>query len=192
MTKYEVVLIGSSTGGPIALQTIMRGLPAAFPVPIVIVQHMPESFTKLFAARINSSCNLTAKEAAQGDIILPGNIYIAPGGKQLSFKMLADNSVEIQIDAREADSYYSPCIDIAFNSASAVFKNKALVLILTGMGADGKEGVRMLKQSGSTVWIQDENSSVVFGMPLAVLEAGLADKVLNLDDISSALINEFT
>jgi two-component system chemotaxis response regulator CheB len=151
---------------------------------------MPENFTKPFADRINSICNLQVKEAAHGDIVLPGNIYIAPGGKQLIFKRLLDKSVKIEIRESDVNLYYRPCIDVSFSSAQGVFKNKALALILTGMGADGKEGVRLLKDSGSTAWVQDEKSSVVFGMPAAVLEAGLADKVLNINDISRSLISE--
>ena len=189
-SKYEVVLIGSSTGGPIALQTIIRGLPAAFPSPIVIIQHMPENFTKPFAERINAICNLHVKEAADGDILMVGNIYIAPGGKQLTFRRQVDGLVKIEIRESEAHLYYRPCIDLSFNSASLAFKGKVLSLVLTGMGADGREGVRTLKNLGSTSWVQDEKSSVVFGMPQAVVEAGLADKVLNVMDISTALVAE--
>ena len=191
-SKYEIVLIGSSTGGPIALQTIMRGLPAHFPAPIILIQHMPENFTKTFAERINSICNLKVKEAGDGDIITVGNAYVAPGGKQLTFRRLGNGTVRIEITEGDASLYYRPCIDLSLNSASTAFKGKVLSLILTGMGADGREGVRSLKNYNCTSWAQDEKSSVVFGMPQAVFEAGLVDKILNIDDISRALVNEVT
>jgi two-component system, chemotaxis family, protein-glutamate methylesterase/glutaminase len=128
-TKYEAVLIGSSTGGPIALQTIMRGLPSSFPVPIVIIQHMPENFTKPFSERINSICNLHVQEAADGDILKVGNVYVAPGGKQLTFKKQLNGLVKIEIHESDPNLYYRPCIDLSFNSASTAFKEKILTLI---------------------------------------------------------------
>lgn len=190
VNKYEIILIGSSTGGPIALQTVLQEIPRQFSVPIIIVQHMPENFTKPFSERMNSICNLTVREAQHGDIITAGNVYIAPGGKQLAFKRLANNTTKIEIKESEASVYYRPCIDLAFMSASTVFKGKILTIILTGMGADGREGVRALKNIGCTSWAQDEKTSIVFGMPQAVISAGLADKVFALENIGKAIVEE--
>ena len=120
VNKYQLVLIGSSTGGPVALQTIMRGLPADFPSPIVIIQHMPENFTKAFAERINSICNLNVKEASNGDIVQAGHVYVAPGGKQLTFKKQGRSSINIKIDESDNSLYYRPCVDVTFNSACDV------------------------------------------------------------------------
>lgn len=189
-SRYEVLLIGASTGGTMALQSIIRELPANFPVPIVIVQHMPENFTKAFAERLNSLSNLEVKEAAHNDLILPGNVYIAPGGKQLFFKRNIDNKIIIEIKESDANLYYRPCIDISFTSASRVFNGKVLAVILTGMGADGKEGIRELKKHKFIVWVQDEKTCIVYGMPQAVYEAGLADKVLAIEDFTKNLISE--
>lgn len=190
--RYEIVLIGASTGGPVALQTIIRELPWDFPLPIVIIQHMPRGFTKPFAERLNSIGNLKVKEAANGDTIFPGNVYIAPGGKQLVFKHFIDDSVKLEVKESDNTLYYHPCVDLSLESANKIFKNKVLALILTGMGTDGKEGVKALKSSGAVIWVQDEKSSVVFGMPAAVLTAGLADRILHLADISKALLAEVT
>ena len=187
--KYEVVLIGASTGGPVAVQEIIESLPQEFPVPIVLVQHMPEDFTKLFAERVNFSSSMVVKEAVNDEILKPGEVYIAPGGMQLNFKSYG-NLVKLKIIEGDSSLYYRPCIDLAFKSAAAVFANKVLALVLTGMGADGKEGAIVLKDKGSTIWAQDKESSVVFGMPQAIINAGIASKTLNLKEISKRLLKE--
>lgn len=183
-----VVVIGTSTGGPAALQTIFKNFPEGFLKPIIIVQHMPGSFTKAFAERLNKITPLTVSEAENGDKLKPGHVYVAPGGMQL----MLDNRHGGSIYIHESDDRisYRPSVDIALASAAKHFGRKALAVILTGMGSDGKEGAKLLKQAGGTVWAQDEASCVIYGMPMAIAKAGLAAKILPLDDIGSSIFNE--
>jgi two-component system chemotaxis response regulator CheB len=184
----EVVIIGTSTGGPAALQTIFKQIPENFKKPIVIVQHMPGSFTKAFAERLNKISPLTVKEAEQGEKLKPSHVYVAPGGMQL----MLDNRNGGSIHIHESDDRisYRPSVDIALASAAKHFGRKALAIILTGMGSDGKEGAQLLKQAGGTIWAQDEASCIIYGMPMAVARAGVVEKVLSLDAIAPAIFNE--
>jgi two-component system chemotaxis response regulator CheB len=184
--KTKLVLIGTSTGGPVALQNVLSKLPESFPLPILLVQHMPGSFTTAFAQRLNSGCAIKVKEAADGDKLEPGMALLAPGGQQMVLEKVAGN-YRIKITGSEPGQNYKPCVDITFGSVAKAMPGQALAIVLTGMGADGREGSRQLKASGSNVWAQDETSCVVYGMPAAVIDAGLADHVLALDDIGNAL-----
>jgi two-component system chemotaxis response regulator CheB len=180
---YKLVAIGTSTGGPVALQRVLTQLPANFPVPIVLIQHMPAAFTKAFAERLDKLCRISVKEAEDGDLLRPGLALLAPGGKQ----MMIDQRGAVKILPGDERLNYKPCVDISFGSAAKSFNDKVLALVLTGMGADGREGARLLKQCGSQVWAQDEASCVIYGMPMAVVKAGLADAVYSLDDIGKHL-----
>lgn len=180
---YKLVAIGTSTGGPVALQRVLTQLPGNFPAPIVLVQHMPAAFTKAFAERLDKLCRISVKEAEDGDILRPGLALLAPGGKQ----MMIDGRGAVRILPGDERLNYKPCVDITFGSAAKSFGDKVLAVVLTGMGADGREGARMLKQSGSQVWAQDEASCVIYGMPMAIIKAGLADAVYSLDDIGRHL-----
>jgi two-component system chemotaxis response regulator CheB len=184
---YAVVGIGTSTGGPVALQRVLTALPAAFPAPLVLVQHMPASFTPAFAERLNKLCRIEVRQAADGDVLRPGLALLAPGGKQM---MIENRGGQARIRILPGDERlnYKPCVDVTFGSLARSFPGKTLGVILTGMGSDGKEGCRMMKQSGSDVWSQDEKSSVIYGMPMAVAKAGLTDEVLPLDEIGSRLV----
>jgi two-component system chemotaxis response regulator CheB len=153
----------------------------------VIVQHMPASFTPAFAARLDKLCAITVREAADGDTLQPGIAYLAPGGKQLLLQGRGGKKQLRVVEAEEGETY-RPSVDITFNSIANFYPSQTLALILTGMGADGKEGARSLKRGGSQVWAQDEASSVVYGMPAAVVEAGLSDRVLPLSEITTALL----
>ena len=188
LARTELIVIGTSTGGPAALQTLFKGIPAGFKTPIIIVQHMPGSFTKAFAERLNNLSPLTVKEAADGDRIEPGHVYVAPGGMQL----MVDKRLGGSIHIRESDERvnYRPSVDIAFASAAKHYGRNTLGIVLTGMGADGREGARLLKQSGATIWAQDEESCVIFGMPMSVIKEGLSDEVLSLKDIAPRLVTE--
>lgn len=188
LNKTELVMIGTSTGGPAALQTLFKSIPGSFRTPIVIVQHMPGSFTKAFAERLNGMSPLTVKEAAEGDMLKPGHVYVAPGGMQLMVDKRGGGSIHIHESDQRVN--YRPSVDIAFASAAKHFGRSTLAVVLTGMGADGKEGAKLLKKSGSVVWAQDEESSVIFGMPLAVIKEGLNDEVLALNDIGPRLAKE--
>ncbi len=180
---YRLVAIGTSTGGPVALQRVLTQLPATFPAPIVLVQHMPAAFTKAFAERLDKLCRIRVKEAEDGDQLRPGLALLAPGGKQ----MMVDARGTVRILPGDERLNYKPCVDITFGSAAKSYGDKVLAVVLTGMGADGREGARMLKQSGSQVWAQDEASCVIYGMPMAVVKANLADAVYGLDDIGRHL-----
>lgn len=180
---YRLVAIGTSTGGPVALQRVLTQLPASFPAPIVLVQHMPAAFTKAFAERLDKLCKIRVKEAEDGDLLRPGLALLAPGGKQ----MMVDGRGAVRILPGDERLHYRPCVDVTFGSAAKAFNDKVLAVVLTGMGADGREGARMLKQSGSQVWTQDEASCVIYGMPMAVVKANLSDAVYGLDDIGRHL-----
>ncbi len=185
--QLELIAIGSSTGGPVAVQNIMQALPENFPVPILLVQHMPQSFTAAFAERMNKLCEINVREAKDGDILKPGSALLAPGGQQLKVLKRGQNYV-VKIEVGDVGQTYRPCIDLTFSSIAKETNNKCLGIILTGMGADGREGAKELKSKGSTIWAQDEASSVIYGMPMAIAKAGLADKELSLEEFAPALI----
>ena len=188
--NYKLVAIGTSTGGPVALQQIITALPANFPLPIVLIQHMPAAFTGAFASRLNGLAKIEVKEAADNDVLRPGVAYLAPGGKQ----MLVDGSEnQARLRVRDDDSpriTFKPSVDITFGTAAKVFHDKVLAVVLTGMGSDGREGSRLLKQAGSRIWAQDEASCVVYGMPQAVTVAGLTDLEVALSDVAARIIAE--
>lgn len=188
--KYSLLAIGTSTGGPVALQKILASFPQDFPLPIIMIQHMPATFTNAFASRLNSLCQISVKEASNGDILKPGCAYLAPGGRQMiitgtensaKIKIIEDNSLKIA---------FKPSVDVSFGSAAKIFGGNVLGIILTGMGADGREGSRMLKAQGATIWAQDEESCVVYGMPQAVTVAGISQLSLPLEAISSSIFKE--
>jgi two-component system chemotaxis response regulator CheB len=181
---YKLVAIGTSTGGPVALQRVLTQLPANFPAPIVLVQHMPAAFTRAFAERLDKLCRISVKEAEDGDMLRPGLALLAPGGKQ----MMVDGRGAVKILPGDERLNYKPCVDITFGSAAKSYGDKVLAVVLTGMGADGREGARLLKQSGSHVWAQDEASCVIYGMPMAIVKANLADAIYGLDDIGRHLV----
>lgn len=182
--KVSLVVFGTSTGGPVAMQKIMTKLPANFPVPILIVQHMPKAFTGPFAERLNQQCEIEVREASDGDALKAGVALLAPGGQQ----MLVDARTQrVKIVDGDERLNYKPSVDITFGSAAKQYSNKVLGIVLTGMGADGREGARMLKSAGSYMWAQNEESCVIYGMPAAIVQAGLADQVLDLSDVAQTL-----
>jgi two-component system chemotaxis response regulator CheB len=180
--RPEVVVIGVSTGGPTALGKILPVFPADFHLPVLVVQHMPPLFTRLLAERLNSTCQLRVEEASQGRLIEPGRILIAPG----DFHMKVTSSggkVGVSLDQTQRQNSCRPAVDALFASAGSVYGGAAIAVILTGMGQDGLRGVEILRAQGATVLAQDEASSVVWGMPGAVVNAGLADRVLPLEEV---------
>lgn len=170
-----------------ALQQVLTELPAGFPLPIVLVQHMPGTFTPAFAERLNQLCRIEVKEARNGDVLKPGVAYLAPGGKQMVLEGRGE-MVRLKIEDGSGDLFYKPSVDVTFESIARTYPNATLAVILTGMGADGREGCRKLKQGGSTVWAQDEATCVVYGMPAAVVEAGIAERVLPLQKIGAEIV----
>lgn len=186
--KPKILVIGASTGGPVALAEVLITLPANFPLPIVLVQHMPENFTKAFAERLNKQCKIQVREAVDGDQLQPGLALLAPGGKQLMLDKRNGGSVRVLPDDDRVT--YKPSLDITFGSAANTYADKVLGVVLTGMGSDGCKGAGILKQMGSSLWSQDEASCVIYGMPMAVARAGFTDKVLSLKDIGPRLVRE--
>ena len=181
-----VVVIGCSTGGPQALQAVLPLLPAAFPIPIVVAQHMPKFFTKPFAERLNQLCALDVREAQNGDHVKPGAILIAPGGQHMTLEKHGAG-VTTRISEHPTQMPYRPSVDLLMESAAKLYGRKAIGLVLTGMGQDGLEGARAIKRAGGPVIAQDEASCVVYGMPKAVAEHGCADKVIPLRSIANEI-----
>ncbi|MGX5913409.1 protein-glutamate methylesterase/protein-glutamine glutaminase [Aliidiomarina sp. Khilg15.8] len=189
-TRYKLLAIGTSTGGPVALQNILTQLPANFPYPIVLVQHMPAAFTKAFAQRLNGLCKIEIREAEDGDVLKAGVAYLAPGGMQMIVDGRPGNArLRIKTDSSERITY-RPSVDLTFASISKVYGGDVLGVILTGMGADGREGSRMLQARGSVIWAQDQESCVVYGMPQAVASAGIATKSYALKDMAGKILRE--
>lgn len=187
---YKLLAIGTSTGGPVALQKILTQLPQNFPLPIIMVQHMPATFTHAFASRLDSLCKIQVKEASDGDVLKAGCAYLAPGGRQMVITG-TENAAKIKIiDDKSTKITFKPSVDVSFGSAAKIFAGNVLGVILTGMGSDGREGSRMLKTRGATIWAQDEQSCVVYGMPQAVTAAGISQLSLPLENISNAILKE--
>ncbi|MFP4647690.1 MAG: chemotaxis response regulator protein-glutamate methylesterase [Halorhodospira sp.] len=186
LADLEAVVIGCSTGGPVALQRVLTKLPAGFPVPVLVIQHMPASFTPAFAERLNELCQVRVREAEDDDPLRPGEVLIAPGGRHLGVRSRG-GVLQVYTYQGQSDHAYKPSVDIAFTEVSRLARGGVLGIVLTGMGSDGAKGARLLKESGSWVWSQDEASSVIYGMPAAVERAGLSDQVLPLDRIGEEL-----
>jgi len=185
--KFELLAIGASTGGPVAVQTLLSGLPANFPIPVVVMVHMPEAFTNAYASRLNDLCQLSVKEAQDGDSLLPGQVLLAPGGRQMLIEKKGGRGI-VEIKDSLPGQTYKPSVDVGFGSAAISYGKSVLAVVLTGMGSDGKMGAQKLKQAGAVVWSQDQQSCVVYGMPQAVEKAGLSDAVLPIDRISAELV----
>jgi len=183
----KLIVIGASTGGPVALTEVLTALPRNFRVPIILVQHMPENFTKAFAERLNRQCQISVREAVDGDLLQPGLALLAPGGKQL---MIDKRGTTVRILPDDNRVNYKPSLDITFGSAANIYSDKVLGIVLTGMGSDGCNGARLLKSAGSSIWSQDEESCVIYGMPMAIARANLTDKVLSLKEIGPRLARE--
>lgn len=187
--RIAVVAIGTSTGGPRALQEIIPKLPGDFPVPIVIAQHMPPNFTGPFAERLNQISNITVREAVEGEALKPGVAVIAPGRGHMRVKRVRGIETVIGISENREDFTYRPSVDALMSSVAEFFPGRALGVILTGMGNDGLKGLIELKKTGGRIFAQDEESCVVYGMPKAVVDAGIADKVLAIDEIAGEIVN---
>jgi two-component system chemotaxis response regulator CheB len=188
----RAVVIGISTGGPFALLQMLPKLPKNFPLGIVIVQHMPPNFTRSMAERLDSQCQLDVREAKEGDKVQAGLVLIAPGGKHMTFTRHGINDVRTKISDEPRTTLYKPCADVMMLSAVEAFSGPLLGLIMTGMGKDGLEAAKVIKKRGGFMIAQGEESCVVYGMPKAIVDEGLADAVLALDDIPSGLIQTVT
>jgi len=187
--RVGILAIGSSTGGPRALQEIIPLLPKEFPVPIVIAQHMPQNFTGPFAERLNQLSQITVREAKAGDQLKPGLALLAPGGSHMRIERKRSLETLVTLGENREDLIYRPSVDELMLSVSECFPGRALGVILTGMGNDGVRGMTALKKSGGRIFAQNEESCVVYGMPKAVVDAGIADKVLAIEEMVGEIIN---
>lgn len=185
--RIDAVVIGVSTGGPTALAAILPSLPASFPVPILIVQHMPPIFTETLAQRLTSKSALEVKEGREGENVTPGLVWLAPGDFHMVLKTDGDMP-KIKITQGPHVNSCRPAVDLLFQSAAEVYGNRLLGVILTGMGQDGLRGCEAIREHGGQVLIQDEKTSVVWGMPGAVSRAGLANSVLPLNQIGPEIL----
>ena len=184
--EARAIAIGVSTGGPRALQQVIPTLPDDLPVPVLIVQHMPPHFTRSLAERLNSLSTLTVVEAEEGMPLVPGHVFLAPGGRHLVLERRNGQAPRIRTPVEPA-TLHRPSVDVMFRSVCQTFGGKVLAVVMTGMGRDGLEGARLIKQHGGKVLTQDEATCVVYGMPRAVTEAGLSDAVLPLEQIGPVL-----
>jgi two-component system chemotaxis response regulator CheB len=186
-TCLEAVVIGSSTGGPNALSTILPAFPADFPVPVLVVQHMPPVFTTHLASRLNDQCSLEVREAKEGDVVAPGGIWIAPGNHHMTLARVG-TQLRVALNQNVPECSCRPAVDVLFRSAATIFGASALTVVLTGMGQDGTKGATLLRQAGGRIIAQDEATSVVWGMPGSLVREGLAHHVLPLDRIAEEII----
>lgn len=185
--SHDIVVIGVSTGGPPVVQKILSALPADFPACILVAQHMPASFTGPFAKRLDGVCQIKVTEAANGDKIQNGHAYVCPGGKHIGIQMRGPLP-EVLVTTEPASALYKPSVNVLMETAGNGLGRRVLGVMLTGMGSDGCEGAKVLKQRGGYLIAQNEASCVVYGMPKAVVDAGLADQILDADDIARAII----
>ena len=185
--RVDVVAIGCSTGGPNALAQLLPGLPAELAVPVLIVQHMPPAFTRFLAQRLTSLCPLPVMEAAGGEVLQPGKVWVAPGGFHLA--VAAESGTQkLQLSQAPPENSCRPSVDVLFRSLPPLFSNRVLAVVLTGMGQDGLRGCELLADIGAQIVAQNEASSVVWGMPGFVAKAGLADAVLPLSEIAGHIV----
>jgi two-component system, chemotaxis family, protein-glutamate methylesterase/glutaminase len=183
----RVVAIGVSTGGPAALARIMPRFPKDFPLPILIVQHMPPLFTRLLAERLNASCPLEVREATHGAAVERGQVWVAPGDYHM--RVVAEGTgIQLRLDQGPQENSCRPAVDVMFESVASLYGPAVVGAVLTGMGRDGQRGAELLRARGAYMIAQDEESCVVWGMPRAVVEAGLADNILPLDQIPEAIL----
>ncbi len=187
---YDLLIIGVSTGGPPAVQKILLELPAKLPVPILVAQHMPASFTGPFAKRLDSLVPLTVKEADPEEKLMPGTVYVCPGGKHFRVEN-RKGLITAVVTEEPKEALYKPSVNVLFETAGEVLGKRVLGVMLTGMGYDGLEGSKVLKAKGGTLLAQSEASCVVYGMPKAVVDAGLTDGIIDIDDMASTLLRFF-
>ena len=186
--SVDLVVIGISTGGPQALKRLIPQLPKDFPVPVVMVMHMPVGYTEMYAAKLNEQSQLEVREAAEGNEVRPGYVFLAAAGRHLTLKRDVSGKVVTHLDAKPFYMLHRPSVDVLFKSAAEVYGNRVLGVVMTGMGSDGKEGAAWIKSQGGLIFTEAESSCVVYGMPSVVMEAGLSDKSVALDDMARAIM----
>ena len=188
ITKVDLVVIGISTGGPQALRYLIPQFPADFPVPIALVLHMPVGYTRLFAEKLDEISPLKVVEAVEGEPLVAGTVILAQAGRHMTFRRTANGNVVAQLSTEPVDLPHRPAVDVLFQSASEVYRNRVLGIVMTGMGNDGRQGAAWIKAQGGTVLTEAEDSCVIYGMPRSVVEAGLSDGAVPLSQMAQAII----
>ena len=186
--RYSVVVVGVSTGGPQGLKAVVPLFPADFPVPVVIVLHLPIGYTEAYAKRLDETSALTVVEARDGEEVRPGVVLVAPAGRHLTFTRNGAGKVLTRLDVRPLDTPHRPSVDVLFQSAAEVYGERVLGVVMTGMGDDGREGAAWIKARGGAVLTEAEETCVVYGMPRSVVEAGLSDEAVPLDKLTTAIL----
>lgn len=184
----DVVVLGISTGGPQALKYLIPQLPVDFPVPIVMVMHMPVGYTEMYAQKLDEISRLKVIEAREGDPVKAGTVLLAPAGRHLTLKRQANGAIVAHLDARPFDTTHRPSVDVLFQSAAELFGSRTLGVVMTGMGSDGKQGAAWIKSQGGLVFTEAEQSCIVYGMPLSVVEAGLSDRSVPLERMAQTIL----
>lgn len=186
--RYEVLVLGASTGGPRALKEVIGQLPANFPLPIALVLHMPVGYTQMFAESLGKSTPFQVEEAQEGSVMRPGKVLVAPAGKHMFLRQAPGVGVVAHLDAQAYETPHKPAVDVLFRSAAEVYGSHVLGVILTGMGADGLQGSAWIKAKGGTILTEAEESCIVYGMPRSVVEAGLSDKKAHLEQLAQTIV----
>jgi two-component system chemotaxis response regulator CheB len=186
--RYSVLVVGVSTGGPQGLKSVVPRLPADFPVPVAIVLHMPIGYTAAYAQRLNDASVLPVAEAREGETLEAGRVLIAPAGRHLTLTRDSNGRVATRLDVSPLDTPHRPSVDVLFQSAADVYGDRVLGLVMTGMGSDGREGAAWIKARGGTVLTEAEETCIVYGMPRAIVEAGLSDEAVPLDLLAEAIV----
>jgi two-component system chemotaxis response regulator CheB len=186
--RYDIVVIGVSTGGPQGLRSVIPRLPADFPVPVVVVLHMPIGYTEAYAKRLDDASVLTVVEARDGELLKPGLVLVAPAGRHLTLHRNGEGRTSARLDVRPLDAPHRPSVDVLFQSAADVYGDRVLGVVMTGMGVDGRDGSAWIKARGGAILTESEETCVVYGMPRSVVEAGLSDEAVPLDRITAAIM----
>jgi len=187
--KIGLVTVGASTGGPRAIQEVLSHLPPVLDTPFLVGIHMPGAFTGAFAERLNGLCKMSVKEAVNGEKITSGVVFLTPGGHQTRIKRRGLTDFYIEISDEPRNTLYKPSVDVMMSSVAECYPGRALGVILTGMGHDGLEGMKAIKANGGKTLVQNEETCTVYGMPKAVVDAGIADKIIPLDKIAAEIVN---
>ena len=187
-TSKKIIVIAASTGGPQALERLLVQLPKNIPAPILIVQHMPAGFTKTLAERFNNACNIAVREAADGDILEDGVALIAPGGYHMELEIQDDNSLKIRLNQKPTELGVRPNANRLFKSVADIYKDNTIGVVLTGMGYDGTEGSRQIKNYSGLVIAESKETAIIYGMPKSIVDNNLADMTLDVDSIGAALL----
>ena len=185
--SVDVVVIGISTGGPQALKRLIPQLPRDFPVPVMMVMHMPVGYTEMYAAKLNDISSLEVREAAEGDEVKAGRVFLAPAGRHMFVKREVNGKIVVHLNAKPFDTLHKPSVDVTFQSVAEVYRGRVLGVVMTGMGSDGRQGAAWIKAQGGLVFTEAESSCVVYGLPCVVNEAGLSDKSVALEDMARSI-----